>query len=206
MAFSESEYELKRVALEDCDRRWSENLRSRTLTGDESMQLALKLNECRTAFQATFGWHTVDCDKLIFQLWDRLYALFGSDGIFTLKPNECWDISHLLGAPDLADLKLDLNQKCFAAIKSCYEPQSHWYAFENVSHSYYTVDFDEMSHQIQDWPIPLFPDWDPCVIVSPDFQTGIVATLGSSIMVFGDDLVSVINQDPPHMFTERKST
>ena len=152
------------------------------------------------------GWTEIDCDKQIFSLWDQLYGNFDTNDRFSITPCECWDISQLGDHENLSELVCDLNRKCLAALRSCSASNAPWYAFENINHPYYHVEFNEMPDDQFNWPIPIFPNADPCIIVSEDFQTGIIATLRQSITVFGADMVQAINTDPPRMFNKLNPT
>lgn len=211
MVFSESEYEIRRAALEECYRLWSENQRSNTLTANERRDAALKKNECRTAFHASFGWHEIDDPdgSVVFSLSDRLDELYHDDVEFKPSPSAVWDISdfasYAIQSPSQIALADDLRGKCLRALKRCAVDHEPWYAFENINHPSYLLRFEDMPDHIADWPIDLIPGWDPCFIVAPDFSCGIIATLRDSIRVFGVDLLEAINSDLPDLFSRNPS-
>ena len=155
------------------------------------------------------GWHVVlGCDDEVFALSDRLKSLYSEDAEFLLPFSTAWDVLAVCqlpyDSPDRIELARDLHSKCLRALKQCAAGDQPWHAFENINHDFYRLHFDEMPEQIDEWPIEILPSADPCFIIAPDFQSGIISSWqrhARSIRVFGRDLLNSIQSDLPYLFT-----
>ena len=201
MTFSQLEYERAQTQLEASRRRCREIIRTAGCTDVQRGNAANVINECRSTFHRSFGWHEIVDDEWK-DLSSRFFPKFFLDTDLRLpSPFVSWDTGHLRECtPDqLSQFQRDLHLKCIVAMKKC-GFNSPWFLLENVNHPWYRLYLDDMPDHFEPWPTEIIPNADPFYLVSEDFSCGLISQHSGPISVFGNPLLALILDDIPKAF------
>ncbi|MBD3213091.1 MAG: DUF2716 domain-containing protein [Candidatus Lokiarchaeota archaeon] len=109
-----------------------------------------------------------------------------------------YDISFVFDEPKRERLEKNLEEKLVKAFRNIIRINDYIYAFDWQHESYR---FQPHSINKNDWIIPFLPDGEYYIFFTEDLNNGIFShPWEQSICLFGKELISAIEMDPPKMF------
>lgn len=159
----------------------------------------------RLAIWRGLGWIELpDAEyDVVWEEFRRRFGFFGT-GIRAPEPSLTWDIRQAFGSgrDHFERLSADLNLKVLKALQACTAAGESVYALDwNHTCFHFNPRGGVTTGHADEWAVPVLPNGDHYVFLAEDYRFGIIATMDTSVCVFGADLLNALASDPPAVFT-----
>ncbi|WP_339169663.1 DUF2716 domain-containing protein [Paenibacillus sp. FSL R5-0341] len=157
------------------------------------------------------NWMEID-SSLDYQLWERVCKDFNFKpsihkeewpSFTPPSPFIVYNIAHLYG-PNFEKLYSDLETCITKAMIESSDEDDYLYVLDWQHESYlFNPRLDSPKNELNEWPIPLYPNGDYYFFIEKDFSWGYLGhPWEKSICIFGEELLRAIETNKPKLFNQ----
>ena len=144
------------------------------------------------------GWHRLDSGDADAK-WTRFLQIY-PDGKIVGLPWIKWEISKPVQIRHTDEIRKSI----LRAMKQS-GAEEDWLALD-FNHPCYSFRPQEIDETLEDWPIPILLIVDPGYFTSANFDRGVIASLDSSVTIFGKSMIDAIERESLEILSTAKMT